>query len=65
MMYMSKKKTYNSREARKILRANGYKYDGCKGDHFRYIKDNNLIIITKNLNKMVWRRLCKENNIAC
>lgn len=62
---MSRMKTYSTREARKILRANGYKYVGCKGDHFRYVKDGNLIVITKDLNKMVWRRLCKEHNIAC
>ena len=64
---MSRKKTYNSREASKILRVNDYEYEGCKGDHFRFRhrEKGNLIVITKKLNKMVWQRICKENNIAC
>ena len=64
---MSRMKTYNSREARKILRAYNYNYDGCKGDHFhfRHRDNGNLIVITKKLNKMVWQRICKENNIVC
>lgn len=58
-----KSKTVNSREARKILRANGYHYDHCCGSHFHYVKDGNTIVINKKLNKMVWRRLVKENKL--
>lgn len=56
-------KTVSCREARKILRANGYIYDSCNGSHFHYVKDGDTIIINKDLNKMVWRRLVKEHSL--
>lgn len=56
-------RTINFREAEKILFKNGYKLDKINGSHYQYIKNGNRIVINLKLNKMVWRRLCKENNL--
>lgn len=56
-------KTYSTREFERLLNDNGYKFIRQKGDHIIYRKENNTIVITKDLNKMVAKRLIKENNL--
>ena len=56
----TKMKVYNSREARKVVRKNGYTYEYSRGDHDYYFKDNQRIVIARNLNRMIWERLVKE-----
>ena len=56
-------KTYSTREFKKLLNNNGYELARQKGDHIIYKKENNIVVITKNLNKMVAKRLIKENNL--
>lgn len=59
------------RSAERILRRNGYTLDSKrkgKGSHRHYVNNSgNRIIICingdKTLNPMLWRRLCKENNL--
>ena len=60
---MNNRKVINTREAQKILRKNGYEYQYCKGSHFHYAKNGNVIVINKDINAMVWKRLVKENNL--
>lgn len=60
-------KEYAERELIRILKNNGYEYDRSNGDHDIYInrETGNSISITagKTMNKMVVRRLIKENNL--
>jgi predicted RNA binding protein YcfA (HicA-like mRNA interferase family) len=58
-------KDYSFKEFDKILRNNGFEFKSSKGDHFKYVRDNDQIIITRrNPNKMVMRRLIKEHNLT-
>ena len=48
----------------RMLRKNGYGKERCNGSHFTYCNQSgNKIVVNKNLNKMVARRLIKENNL--
>ena len=51
------------READTILINNGFKRDKIKGSHYHYVRNGHRVVINLKLNKMVWRRLCKENKI--
>lgn len=54
------------RKAVKILNDNGFRYERSKGDHDIYVKDGKHITIpykSKGINKMLWRRLVKENGL--
>ncbi len=60
---MSKKEDVSMkdvREMQKILKNNGYKYIRCRGSHFIYSDGNNTIVVNKDLNRMVARRLIKQ-----
>lgn len=59
----TKMKVYNTREAKRILSKNGWNYARSSGDHTIYKKDNKTIWIAKDLNRMIWQRLVKENDI--
>lgn len=59
----TKMKVYNSREAKKILHRNGWIYARTSGDHAIYKKGNKTIWIAEDLNRMIWQRLVKENDI--
>lgn len=56
----TKMKVYNSREAKKVVRKNGYTYEYSRGDHDYYMKGKQRIVIARNLNRMIWERLVKE-----
>ena len=51
------------REAERILIKNGYKKDKVKGSHHQYVKDGHRVVINLKLNRMVWQRIKKENNL--
>ena len=51
------------RDADKILRANGFKKYSCKGSHFKYKNGTRSVIIPKDLNPVIWNRICKEHNL--
>lgn len=59
----TKMKVYNSREAIKIVKKNGYTYQYTKGSHNYFRKGKQQIIIAKNLNRMIWERLVKEYSL--
>lgn len=59
-------KEYTFREFRTLLRRNGYVFQRTAGDHQIYSNDKNTISIPfhgKDLNRMLVRRLIKENNL--
>lgn len=62
---MAERLTKEMREFMPILRKNGYVYARCKGSHFIYINrvTHKRITINKDLNKMVQKRLIKENDL--
>lgn len=60
---MCRARPYSAREFKKILTRNGYHYESCNGSHFKYVKGNDSVVITKDLNSMVARRLIKEHNL--
>lgn len=58
----TKMKVYNTREAMKIARKNGWELVRTKADHYIYEHPdhNKHLTINKNLNRMVFERLIKE-----
>ena len=52
------------REFEPILKANGYREIRSNGSHFIYSNGTNKITVNKDLNKMVRKRLIKENNLV-
>lgn len=59
----TKMKVYNSREARKIIRKNGWTLDRVNADHFIYKHPDNPKILTitfRSLNRMIFERLVNE-----
>ena len=58
----TKMKVYNTREAMKIARKNGWVMVRTNADHFYYKHPNNpkLLTISKGLNRMVWERCVNE-----
>lgn len=59
------RKTKQLREIEPILSCNGYKLVRCKGSHFIYMNrtTHKIISVNKDLNKMVRRRIVKENKL--
>ena len=58
-------KSDSSREIIKILKNNNYKCIRVSGDHHIYSNGTNTISITvPKINRMIVRRLIKENNLA-
>ena len=58
-------KEYTEREFERLLKANGYTLDRAKGDHNIWTNGQRTISVTAGRppNKMVIRRLIKENNL--
>lgn len=58
----TKMKVYNSREARKVARRNGWVLVRTNGDHYYYKHPNNpnTLVISEGLNRIVWERCVKE-----
>ena len=61
---MCQRKPKKIREFEPILKANGYRKIRSNGSHFIYSNGTNQITVNKNLNKMVRKRLIKENNLV-
>lgn len=61
----TKIKVMNAREARKIVKRNGWKLDRVNGSHYIYKHDgvDKILTISKNLNRMVWERCVEEYGI--
>jgi predicted RNA binding protein YcfA (HicA-like mRNA interferase family) len=61
----TKMKVYNTREAKKIARKNGWILVRTKGDHYYYKHPNHdkVLVISEGLNRMVWERCVNEFDI--
>lgn len=47
-----------------ILKRNGFVQTSCNGSHQKYERDNRHIVICRlGVNKMMWKRLCREYGI--
>lgn len=51
------------REVDQILRENGFICDRIKGSHHHYVRDGKTVVVNLRINRMLWKRLCKENEI--
>ena len=60
---MCQRKTKKMREFEPMHKENGYSEIRSNGSHFIYSNGNNQITVNKDLNKMVRKRLIKENNL--
>ena len=58
-------RTYSDKEIRQIMHKNNYKPVRQKGSHVIYENDegNHITIRVNKCNKMVFRRMIKENNL--
>ena len=58
----TKMKVYNTREARKIARKNGWILVRTNGDHYHYKHPDHdkMLTISEGLNRMVWQRCVSE-----
>lgn len=62
-MKLGKKREISEREMVRILLDNGFQYVSQKGSHKKFKRDNNTVVVNKDLNMCVARRLIKENNL--
>lgn len=62
-MGMGQTKAYSDKEFKRILRANGFVFDRCTGDHMIYKRGSEMAIVSRPMSKMIARRLIKELNL--
>ena len=60
---LGRTKEFSCREFEQILMRNGFKYHHQKGDHRIWKRNNEIIVVTKKLNRMIARRLLKEYHL--
>lgn len=61
----TKMKTYNTREARRIARKNGWYLVRVKGSHYIYKHPGSekILTLSNNLNRIVWERVVNEYDL--
>ena len=61
----TKMKVYNTREAKKIARKNGWILVRTRGDHYYYKHPNHdkVLVISERLNRIVFERCVTEFNL--
>ena len=61
----TKMKVYNTREAMKIIRKNGWTLVRTNADHWIYKHPNHpkILTVSQGLNRMVWERLVNEYDL--
>lgn len=57
---MAAYKTFSKREVQKILRANGFIYEGSNRGRDKYKRDGEILVLNSEPNKMIFNRLIKE-----
>ena len=62
-MAIGKTKSYSTREMVRILMNNGFEYVSCSGDHKKFRRDNDIVIVNRKISKMICRRLIKTYNL--
>lgn len=46
-----------------VLRKNGFVREREKGSHIIYTRNSKSVVVNIRTNRMVWRRICKENGL--
>lgn len=46
-----------------VLRKNGFVREREKGSHIIYTRNSKSVVVNIRTNRMVWRRICKENEL--
>ena len=62
-MAIGKTKAYSTQEMVRILLDNGFEYVSCKGDHKKFRRGRETVVVNKDVNKMVCRRILKTYNL--
>lgn len=62
-MPMAQNNDIKFKDADYVLRKNGFVRERVKGSHFYYTRDSKSVVINIRTNRMVWRRICKENGL--
>ena len=57
---MAENKTFTKREVQKILKQNGFMYVSSHGNRHKYKRENEILMINPEPNKMIFNRLIKE-----
>ena len=55
------------KDCAKVLKRNGFALVSQNGSHCKFVRDNRSMVICNShagVNRMLWKRLCKENNIV-
>ena len=63
-MAIGQVKAFSTYELERILLNNGFEPVRHTGDHRIWKRNNNTVVLTRKINKMVARRLIKENNLV-
>ena len=51
------------RKAQRLLLDNGFTLDRINASHYHYVKNETKVVVPIRLNKMLWQRIKKENNL--
>lgn len=62
-MAIGKTKAFSTQEMVRILLDNGFEYVSCKGDHKKFRRGRETVVVNKDINKMVCRRLLKTHHL--
>lgn len=63
-MKLGKKREISEREMIRILLDNGFEFvSQNKGNHKKFKRDGKHVVVNKDLNMIIARRLIKENNL--
>ena len=52
--------TYSKRDIKRILKANGFKYESSHGGRDKYKRGSETLVLNPEPNKMIFNRLIKE-----
>ena len=63
MAAIGKTKAFSTQEMVRILLDNGFEYVSCKGDHKKFRRGREMVVVNKDVNKMVCRRILKTYNL--
>lgn len=60
---MASSKTYLKKEIKNILKDNGFIYVGKNGGRSKYKRDNAIIVINDECNKIIFQKFIKEYSL--
>jgi predicted RNA binding protein YcfA (HicA-like mRNA interferase family) len=63
-MAIGKVKTFSTLDMERILRNNGFECVRHRGDHRIWKNGNRTVVLSRQINQMICRRLIKENSLV-